>query len=98
MNVTESPSPFKFAGFGAMNVAKPYEFIRFGVMDVAKPYIFVDFVTDRRPSLTSRTIAGSPEGPKYLMLRSAGVCEINAARMNLPSLVSWETLYPVLPI
>ncbi len=53
-------------------------------MDVAKPYKFPDFVTDRRRSLTSRTIAGSPEGPKYLMLRSAGVCEINAARMNLP--------------
>ncbi len=30
----------RFIGFRAMDVAKPYEFIGFGAMDVAKPYKF----------------------------------------------------------
>ncbi len=30
--------PYKFIGFGAMNVTKPYKFIGFGAMDVTKPY------------------------------------------------------------
>ncbi len=28
--------PYKFIGFGAMDVTKPYKFIRFGAMDVTK--------------------------------------------------------------
>ncbi len=30
--------PYKFIGFGAMDVTKPYKFIGFGAMDVTKPY------------------------------------------------------------
>ena len=29
--------PYKFIGFGAMDVTKPFEFIGFGAMDVTKP-------------------------------------------------------------
>ena len=32
------PKPYKFIGFGAMDVTKPYKFIGFGAMDVTKPY------------------------------------------------------------
>ncbi len=35
--------PYKFIGFGAMEVTKPYEFIRFGAMDVTKPCEFIRF-------------------------------------------------------
>ncbi len=33
--------PYKFTGFGAMEVTKPYEFIGFGAMEVTKPYEFI---------------------------------------------------------
>jgi hypothetical protein len=33
--------PYKFIGFGAMDVTKPYKFIGFGAMDVTKPYKFI---------------------------------------------------------
>ena len=50
--------PYKFIGFGAMDVTKPYKFYRvwghvchqtytfigFGAMDVTKPYQFIVFV------------------------------------------------------
>ncbi len=35
--------PYKFMGFGAMDVTKPYKFIGFGAMDVTKPYKFIGF-------------------------------------------------------
>jgi hypothetical protein len=37
------PKPYKFIGFGAMDVSKPYDFIGFGAMDVTKPYKFIGF-------------------------------------------------------
>ena len=44
--------PYKFIGFGAMDVTKPwamdvtkpYKFIRFGAMDVTKPYELIGYV------------------------------------------------------
>jgi hypothetical protein len=42
------PKPYKFIGFGAMDVTKPYEFISFGAMDGTKPYEFTGF---RTPSI-----------------------------------------------
>ncbi len=38
-----STKPYKFLGFGAMEVTKPYEFIGFGAMYVTKPYKFIGF-------------------------------------------------------
>ena len=35
--------PYKFIGFGAMDVTKPYKFIGFGAMAVTKPYKFIGF-------------------------------------------------------
>ncbi len=35
--------PYKFIGFGAMDVTKPYKFIGFGAMDVTKPYKSIGF-------------------------------------------------------
>jgi hypothetical protein len=35
--------PYKFTGFGAMEVTKPYIFIGFGAMEVTKPYKFIGF-------------------------------------------------------
>ncbi len=35
--------PYKFIGFGAMDVTNPREFIGFGAMDVTKPYEFIGF-------------------------------------------------------
>ncbi len=35
--------PYKFIGFGAMEVTKPYKFIGFGAMEVTKPYEFIGF-------------------------------------------------------
>ncbi len=35
--------PYKFIGFGAMDVKKPHKFIGFGAMDVTNPYKFVGF-------------------------------------------------------
>ncbi len=34
--------PYKFIGFGAMEVTKPYKFIGFGAMEVTKPYKKLD--------------------------------------------------------
>ena len=39
----EPTKPYKFIGFGAMEVTKPYEFIGFGAMEVTKPYEFIGF-------------------------------------------------------
>ncbi len=38
-----APGPYKFMGFGAMDVTKPYNFTGFGAMDVTKPYEFIRF-------------------------------------------------------
>ncbi len=35
--------PYKFTGFGAMDVTKPCKFTEFGAMDVTKPYKFTGF-------------------------------------------------------
>ncbi len=35
--------PYKFIGFGAMDITKPYKFIGFGAMDITKPYKFIGF-------------------------------------------------------
>ncbi len=41
----ERPSePYKFIGFGAMEVTKPYKFIWFGDIDGTKPYEFIRFL------------------------------------------------------
>ncbi len=37
--------PYKFIGFGAMDVTKPYKFIGFEAMDVTKPYQCIGLVT-----------------------------------------------------
>jgi hypothetical protein len=38
-----APEPYKFIGFGAMDVTKSYKFIGFGAMDVTKSCKFIGF-------------------------------------------------------
>ncbi len=35
--------PYRFIGFGAMNVTKPYKFIGFGAVEITKPYKIIGF-------------------------------------------------------
>ena len=49
----ESPrltKPYKFIGFGAVDITKPYKFIGFGAIDITKPYKFIGFVAFRYPA------------------------------------------------
>ncbi len=39
----DDTKPYKFVGFGDMDVTKPYKFTGFGHMDVTKPYEFIGF-------------------------------------------------------
>ncbi len=41
--VRTGTKPYKFIGFGAMEVTKPHKFIGFGAMEVTKPYQFIGF-------------------------------------------------------
>ncbi len=49
MGVTK---PYRFIGFGALDVTKPYNFIGFGATGVTKPYEFIGF--GRGPPITAR--------------------------------------------
>jgi hypothetical protein len=40
---SEPTKPYKFIGFGAIDITKPYKLIRFGARDVTKPYKFIGF-------------------------------------------------------
>ncbi len=40
------PKPYKFMGFGAMDITNPYNSIGFGAMDATKPYDFIGFGVD----------------------------------------------------
>jgi hypothetical protein len=33
--------PYKFIGFGAIDITKPYKFTGFGAIDITKPYKFI---------------------------------------------------------
>ena len=54
------PKPYKFIGFGAINVTKPYEFIRFGDIHGPTPYKLIGFgdiyggLSGRPPWVTPR--------------------------------------------
>jgi hypothetical protein len=52
--------PYKFIGFGAMDVTTPYKFIRFGAMDVTKPYKFIRFGA---MDFTDRMVTGGFKKP-----------------------------------
>ncbi len=53
----------KFIGFGAMDVTKPHEFIRFGAMDVTKPYEFIRFGPRLRCKNGARLSESAPVRP-----------------------------------
>ncbi len=58
----EGTKPYKFTGFGAMEVTKPYKFIGFGAMEVTKPYKFIGFGSLWGPPLGSCL---PPDRPRY---------------------------------
>jgi hypothetical protein len=56
--------PYKFIGFGAMDVTKPYKFIGFGAMDATKPHKFIGFgAMDVTKPAALQTIQ-PPAGPR----------------------------------
>ncbi len=54
--------PYKFIGFGAMDVTKPYKIIRFVAMDVTKPSKAICFVSMDVPKFTGRSLKVDPVG------------------------------------
>ncbi len=60
---TAVTKPYKFIGFGAMDVTKPYKFIGFGAIDVTKPYRFIGFGATKHIITTPRSTAQVGRGP-----------------------------------
>ncbi len=55
--------PYKFIGFGAMDVTKPYKFIGFGAMDVTKTYKFIGFGALTACARSAHGLVSGPRGP-----------------------------------
>ena len=77
-----SPKPYKFIGFGAMEVTKPYKFIGFGAMEVTKPYKFIGF-GEVCPSMgLSYVVLGLPAIVEFCGLVGPGGRETTSKRLG----------------
>ncbi len=66
-DLKRDPDPYKFIGFGAIDVTKPYKLRGFGAIDVTKLYKFIGFgaIDVTRPYKFIGFGAGiPPAGPK----------------------------------
>ncbi len=58
--------PYKFIGFGALDVTKPYKIIGCGALDVTKPYKFIGFGAMDAPQNEAGGLRGGSHATRLL--------------------------------